>query len=215
MEIGALIKNARNQTGMTQEQAAEALGVSRQTISNWETGKSYPDVVSVIRMSDLYGVSLDHLLKEETSVKQSYKSFLEESTNTVKSRRTQSITTLVLVTLAIWALSALSTMLVANGVDRTGYSVTVMWTVLPITFFVASFLTGRNGYFGKAMVAVPFVCSILYSLCGYATSVAADNQVIRTVRWPDFAKLPLGLLIAGVGLGLGILVRRRQTKTNE
>ena len=79
MEIGTLIKNARNNAGMTQEQAAEALGVSRQTVSNWETGKSYPDIVSVIRMSDLYDVSLDHLLKEETSMKKSYKAYLEES----------------------------------------------------------------------------------------------------------------------------------------
>ena len=212
MEIGALIKNARNESGMTQEQAAEALGVSRQTISNWETGKSYPDIVSVIRMSELYDVSLDHLLKEETSVKQSYKAYLEESTNTVKSRRTQSITMLVLVTLAVWVLSVLATILVANGVDETGYSVAVMWVVLPVTFFVVSFLTGRNQYFGRGMVAVPFVCSLLYSLCGYATSIASNDQLIRTVRWPDFAKLPLGLLVAGAGLALGIASRLRQDK---
>ncbi len=215
MEIGALVKNARNQAGLTQEQAAEALGVSRQTVSNWETGKSYPDIVSVIRMSDLYNVSLDHLLKEETSMKQSYKAYLEESTNTVKSRRTQSITTLVLVTLAVWALSVIATVLVASGVDETGYSVAVMWAVLPVMFFVASFLTGRNRYFGRAMFAVPFVCSLLYSLCGYATSFAAEGQLIRTVRWPDFTKLPLGLLIAAVGFGLGILSRVRQKEPEE
>ena len=51
MEIGAKIKSARNEAKLSQEQAAERLGVSRQTVSNWETGKSYPDIVSVIRMS--------------------------------------------------------------------------------------------------------------------------------------------------------------------
>lgn len=40
-------------------QVAESLLVSRQTISNWENGKSLPDIVSVIRMSELYNVSLD------------------------------------------------------------------------------------------------------------------------------------------------------------
>ena len=85
MEIGSIIRNARNEANLSQEQAAEALGVSRQTVSNWETGKSYPDIISVINMSDLYSVSLDHLLKEETSMKQTYKEYLEESTNTVKS----------------------------------------------------------------------------------------------------------------------------------
>ena len=212
MEIGLLLKNARHQAALTQEQAAEALGVSRQTVSNWETGKSYPDIISVIRMSDLYAVSLDCLLKEETSMQQTYREYLEESTNIVKSRRTHSITALVLTTLAVWALSVLAFILVHSGVDRTGYSVAVMWAVLPITFFAASFLIGRNRYFGRGMAASPFVFSLLYSLCGYATSIAAEGQLIRTIRWPDFTKLPLGLLIAGVGLGLGILARRMQAK---
>lgn len=215
MEIGALIRDARNQTGLTQEQAAEALGVSRQTISNWETGKSYPDIISVIRMSDLYDVSLDHLLKEETSVKQSYKDYLQESTNTVSSRRTQSVVTLVAVTLAVWALSVIAAALAASGVDGAEYGVSVMWAVLPVTFFAASYLTGRNRFFGKGMYAVPFVCSLMYSMCAYVTSVAADGQLIRTVRWPDFAKLPIGLLIAGAGLGLGILVREKRKKSEE
>ena len=65
MEIGSKLKKARNENGITQEQAAELLGVSRQTISNWENNKSYPDIISVIKMSDYYSVSLDHLLKED------------------------------------------------------------------------------------------------------------------------------------------------------
>ena len=63
MDVGSKIKQARLETKMTQEYAAQELGVSRQTISNWENGKTYPDIVSVIRMSELYQVSLDHLLK--------------------------------------------------------------------------------------------------------------------------------------------------------
>ena len=89
MDIGKKLRDARNAAGLTQESAAESLGVSRQTISNWETGKTYPDIVSVIRMSDLYSVSLDCLLKEEKTVSNdlNYLNYLEESTNVVKSRR--------------------------------------------------------------------------------------------------------------------------------
>lgn len=65
MEIGAKLKGARISAKLTQEQAAQALGVSRQTISNWENEKTYPDIISVVKMSDLYQISLDHLLKEE------------------------------------------------------------------------------------------------------------------------------------------------------
>ena len=79
------IKHARIAAQMTQEQVAGVLGVSRQTMSNWETGKTYPDIVSVIKMSDLYAISLDHLLKEKEEMPMSnYMDYLEESTNAVK-----------------------------------------------------------------------------------------------------------------------------------
>ena len=57
-DIGSKIKAARLDKKLTQEQVAEILGVSRQTISNWENEKSYPDIISVIKMSDCYEVSL-------------------------------------------------------------------------------------------------------------------------------------------------------------
>lgn len=87
MEIGIKLKIARTNKRMTQEQVAEVLDVSRQTILNWENNKSYPDIVSVIKMSDIYSVSLDHLLKEEKSMNHNYREFLEESTNTVQAKR--------------------------------------------------------------------------------------------------------------------------------
>ena len=68
MDIGTKIKNARLAAKLTQEQAAEGRGVIRQTMSNWENGKTYPDIISVIKMSDLYDISLDHLLKEKKSM---------------------------------------------------------------------------------------------------------------------------------------------------
>jgi len=83
-DIGSKIKSARLEKKLTQEHVAELLGVSRQTISNWENEKSYPDIISVIKMSDCYEVSLDYLLKGEQTMK-TYYEYLEESTNVVKS----------------------------------------------------------------------------------------------------------------------------------
>ena len=85
-DIGCKIKAARIEKKLTQEQVAELLGVSRQTISNWENEKSYPDIISVIKMSDCYEVSLDYLLKGEQKMK-TYYDYLEESTNVVKSNQ--------------------------------------------------------------------------------------------------------------------------------
>ena len=66
--IADKIKNARTIKKLTQEQVAEDLNVSRQTISNWENGKSLLDIVSIIRMSELYDLSLDELLKGDATL---------------------------------------------------------------------------------------------------------------------------------------------------
>jgi transcriptional regulator with XRE-family HTH domain len=215
MEIGTIIRDARNEAKLSQEKAAEALGVSRQTISNWENGKSYPDIISVIRMSDLYSVSLDHLLKEESSVKQTYKEYLEQSTNVVKSNEKKSKLVLSLVTLGIWALSLIAFILVHKGIDDNGYGLAVTWAVLPVTFFVASYIIGTRTWYGKLKwLAVPLF-SILYTMAGYATVITAGNLSVKTVIWPDFAKLPIGLLISAAGLITGLLVRNRQNRAEQ
>ena len=83
MDLGTKLKQARQSRNVTHETLAERLGVSRQTISNWENNRSYPDIVSIIALSDLYGVSLDALLKGDPKMIE----HLQQQTNTVKSRR--------------------------------------------------------------------------------------------------------------------------------
>lgn len=63
MIIGEQLRDARQQHQLSQEQIAEMLGVSRQTISNWETSKSYPDIERVMRLAEIYHPSLDELLR--------------------------------------------------------------------------------------------------------------------------------------------------------
>lgn len=70
MEINEKLKNARSTAQLTQEQVAEKIMVSRQTISNWENGKSLPDIVSVMKLSDLYQISIDELLKGDQKMKE-------------------------------------------------------------------------------------------------------------------------------------------------
>lgn len=83
MKICYKLRQARMEHGYSQEELAEKAGVSRQTISNWETGKTYPDLVSVLLLSELYHLSLDSLLKEDHDMLH----HLEESTNVVKSNK--------------------------------------------------------------------------------------------------------------------------------
>ena len=64
MNIGRRLKQARIAAKLTQEYVAEMLNVSRQTMSSWENGKSYPDIVNVIAMSDLYNTTIEEMVGE-------------------------------------------------------------------------------------------------------------------------------------------------------
>ncbi|EPZ58772.1 helix-turn-helix family protein [[Clostridium] sordellii ATCC 9714] len=71
MEISEKLKLLRTESGYSQSQVAKELFVSFQAISNWETGKTYPDIRNLIKLSDFYKVSLDELLKKMNFLKKS------------------------------------------------------------------------------------------------------------------------------------------------
>ena len=121
MEIGKKLKNARIEAGLTQEKAAEKINVSRQTISNWENEKSYPDIISVIALSDLYSVSLDELLKGDQKMTE----HLAESTDVVKSNK--KLTGAIILNIVLMILLIALNMLLPEG---TYYLVIVFCVVI-------------------------------------------------------------------------------------
>ena len=64
--IGEKIAELRRQNNMSQEELAERLGISRQSVSKWESGQSLPDIEKLPVLSDLFHVSIDYLVKEDT-----------------------------------------------------------------------------------------------------------------------------------------------------
>ena len=70
MEVGNRIREERERLGLSQEDLARQIFVSRQTVSNWETGKTYPDVQSLLLLSNLFEVSVDSLVKGDVEAMQ-------------------------------------------------------------------------------------------------------------------------------------------------
>ena len=64
MTLAEKILSLRTEKGMSQDSLAEKLEVSRQSVSKWETGQSTPDLDKIIRLADLFGVSVDELVRE-------------------------------------------------------------------------------------------------------------------------------------------------------
>ena len=70
MELGKNIAKIRKDNNLTQDDFAEKYFVTRQTISNWEIGKSYPDLETLVKISNDFNISLDILLKEDNKMVQ-------------------------------------------------------------------------------------------------------------------------------------------------
>ena len=70
MSLGNSLFDARKKKGLSQEEVAEKLGVSRQTISKWETEETVPDIYQAKKLAKIYGLSLDELIDADLDQKE-------------------------------------------------------------------------------------------------------------------------------------------------
>ncbi len=202
MEIGSKIKKSRIDAKLTQEQAAEALGISRQTISNWENEKSYPDIVSVLKMSDLYGVSLDYLLKGDSPMK-NYLDYIEESTNVVKSKVKLSKLILILSYLVIWAINIMVSWFFSAESISEAQAGAFQWLVLPVATIVISLLIGKNNFWGKRKWFVPIGFGLMFLLSVYASYGMRENSIFNQIDLQTITFFFIGAIASVIGIVLG------------
>ena len=202
MDIGSKIKKSRTDAKITQEQAAEALDISRQTVSNWENGKSYPDIVSVLRMSDLYGVSLDYLLKGEVSMKD-YLDYVEESTNVVKSKVKLSKLILILSYLVIWAFNIMVSWFFSAERISEAQAGAFQWLVLPVATIVISLLIGKNDFWGKRKWFAPIGFGLMLMLSVYASYGMRESLNFNRVDLQTLSLFFIGTIASMIGMVLG------------
>jgi len=98
MKVSKKIIDIRNDNGLTQEEFADILCVSRQTISNWENEKCYPDIETLIIISNKFNISLDELLKEDEDM-------IKDISKKIKSNKEKKVIIIILsliLVLVIW-----------------------------------------------------------------------------------------------------------------
>ncbi|MDF7682449.1 helix-turn-helix domain-containing protein [Lactobacillus sp. ESL0679] len=128
MKFGEHLKQARITHHLTQEEVAEKFFISRQTISSWENEKTYPDIVTLIKLSDFYQISLDTLLKEDTGMKE----YLEKKNVITKLKPIK------------WCLTVIGLILIAFWLVSLSYSNLFILLALVITIFVITALARLN-----------------------------------------------------------------------
>lgn len=203
MDIGGKIKKSRTDAKITQEQAAQALGISRQTISNWENERSYPDIVSVLKMSDLYSVSLDYLLKGEGPMKD-YLDYIEESTNTVKSKTRLSKLLVFLSYLVIWAFNIMASWRFSAGSITEAQAGGAQWIMLPAATIVLSLLIGKNNYWGKYKWLAPIGFGLMFMLSVYASYGMRESLIFDRVDLQTLSVFFIGTIASMIGRRLAM-----------
>lgn len=203
MEIGQKLRQARLDCRLTQEAVAERVGVTRQTVSNWENNRSYPDIASLLALGDLYSLTLDELLKGDVAMIR----HLEESTDLVRSRERLSRLLVVLTYLILWALSILA-FWAGLKEEAMLYSIAIFYLVLPLTTLILAGLVGRNQCWTGLRWLMLLFFGFLYMLAPYATFSVANMLTVERFRLPELAALLPGLLCAAAGMGIGCGLRR-------
>lgn len=203
MDIGSKLKNARNEAKLTQEEIAEKLGVSRQTISNWENSKSYPDIISVIKLSDIYSITLDALLKEDKNMIK----HLDETTNIVKSKNRLRKILPILIYVSIWALCILFFWIFSGTTDAAVFSIFVFWGILPVTSLIISAIIGKDDFRNLTKVGIVALIGIMYMLCEYFTFSLANMVAFDKINLINFDTLFMGIVFSAIGMGIGCLAK--------
>lgn len=140
MNIGEKLSSARQSAGLTQEQAAEHLHVSRQTISNWENCKSYPDILMSIELSKLYGIDLTSLLEDKTGPSE----YAKQLANDSAAARRFSSKKIIMILYMLTFLVLIAGIIFAWTADLSFDSFSLYYEVwiLPVSLLIISFFLG-------------------------------------------------------------------------
>jgi len=205
MTIGQKLRAARANAGLTQEQAADQLHVTRQTISSWENDRSYPDIAATLTLSTLYGLTLDELLKEDTKMLQ----HLTDSTNTVKSQKALSRRILITAYLLIWAFSIAFFWLAAGPTDAMAYALIFLYLIIPVATMVVSFFIGRDEEWRETRWLMLLFFGVMYMLAPYATYSLANTLSAGNLHLPRLTDMLPGILTSAAGMLAGTLTKKR------
>ena len=154
MELGQKLKEARTRAGQSQDAVAKHIGVSRQSISNWENNRTYPDIGSLLKLSDLYDLSLDELLKDDAAIPAHFENLAARRKHTCQ------------ILLEVGTLLELfGLMLVGMEFSAAGFGLEILGTLLAflafaghLRYFDHSPTEIRQGYTGLALLAI---CNLL------------------------------------------------------
>ena len=151
--LGETIKAIRKSKGLSQEELAALLNVVRQTVSKWEQGDTIPDIETIKKIADLYGISVDSLLEEKPQ---------EDEIDTKERKRimTNKIVITLLAVTVVWT-SSIVLFTIINILYNAYYWQSFVWALPASSIIILIF----NSIWGKKRYNYLIVSILLWTLC--------------------------------------------------
>lgn len=177
MDLGNRIKAEREKSNMSQDDLAQKMDISRQAISKWETGSSYPDIEKILRLSEIFNLSLDELVKGD-------KNFQE---NLIKEGKAD-----------MSGLTILGYVLIALGV------ITCIWGggQYPVKLMDTNFMSFLVGGLFLITIGIAVIRNVPSWLILGAIFVTGAAAIVYMI----ILKMPIYTLLAGIVVILGLML---------
>lgn len=176
MDLGNRIKTEREKLSMSQDELAQKMDISRQAISKWETGSSYPDIEKILKLSEIFNLSLDELVKGD-------KNFQE---NLIKEGKT-----------CMSGLTILGYVLIALGI------ITCIWGggQFPVNLMDKNFMSFLVGGLFSLTMGIAVIRNVPFWLILGAILVTGAATVVYMIG----LKMDIYTLLAGIVVILGLV----------
>ena len=116
---------------------------------------------------------------------------------------------LIISYLIIWLLPIAAFWLFAKNGDAMGYSITILWILMPLLIFITSFIIGKEKYWGKYKWISSIFFGITYMLSEYLTFSLYNNITFDKLNMPEWSMFITGIIISIIGIGLGNIITNK------
>lgn len=182
MDIGNQIRERRQALGLSQEELAQRLYVTRVTVSHWETGKTLPDVQSMLLLANLFGTTIDELVKGD----------MDEMREMVeKSEKKAKVISVALVTVEVVVITALAVAAVA-GRDYLEPTLRLLLAVLALASSAAMLVARR----GKGDEKAESAAELIVAAAGDPVAAAREDGTTRGMGIAIAALAALAVAVA-------------------
>lgn len=169
MEFKNKLKQIRKYYSLTQDNLAENLNVSRKTVSSWETGRNYPDIPTLLKISDTYKISLNDLLNNNNGLLELYK---KENETKNKNNTINKISYIINMTLLFLSYF--------NLINPWHYKVP-LFTFLLLTNLIVWIITNNDWKFLKKKFKQIIITSILFFLFQVNLHLSISNGLLHNL----------------------------------